>query len=539
MIKFYTNRLPLTRTSLVDGVVKKYLEGSKEVLPLMSGFADKQGFEKLLAARRTSVTDRSTLVEVLQQQYDQLRQAGAIIDESVASNISSLSSDSTFTVTTGHQLQLAGGPLFFTYKLISAIRLAEELRQQFAPLHVVPIFWLASEDHDMVEINHFNSRGRSYNWPTDYKGPAGKATCNGLDEVWSEVQHSLAGLPFAEELMEMLKDAYKASNNLSLATRLLVNRLFGKFGLVVLDPDDKRLKSEMVEIFKKDLTEQATFHCVNETIKQFSVLDTPQVKPRTINLFYLSSEGRHRIALENDRYTVLDTTLSFSKEEILTELQQHPEQFSPNVLLRPVYQEKILPNIAYIGGPGETAYWLECKRMFDYFEVTFPILVFRNNLLFIDKSTVGRMAKLGMTDEQLFIEPDTWIREFTERNSELKDPFPSLVESTASAYEKLLLTLTTVDPTLGAAVQAEQQKALKGLAQLKDKWIRAEKRKQETALSQYQRVREQVFPNGHFQERHESLLSYFAQYGPDILETWMQQIRPGDGTLTILHEIVN
>lgn len=149
------------------------------------------------------------------------------------------------------------------------------------------------------------------------------------------------------------------------------------------------------------------------------------------------------------------------------------------------------------------------------------------------------MAKLGMTDEQLFIEPDTWIREFTERNSELKDPFPSLVESTASAYEKLLLTLTTVDPTLGAAVQAEQQKALKGLAQLKDKWIRAEKRKQETALSQYQRVREQVFPNGHFQERHESLLSYFAQYGPDILETWMQQIRPGDGTLTILHEIVN
>jgi hypothetical protein len=536
MIHFKVSGQPLEKTNLMDDLVISYLHQSPEITTLVNEFPTAAGFEKVLTAREFQLSQRKLLVDVLNGQYAALQNTGESVSAAVSDNIASLASASTFTITTGHQLQLAGGPLFFTYKLLSAVKLAEKLSQKFPSNKIIPIFWLASEDHDIVEINHFNCAGRSYNWKTDHKGAAGKATCEGMESLWHELEEQLSGKPFAVELIDILRTAYSETNDLSLATRIFVNRLFGKFGLVVLDANDHRLKALMKDVFIDDLINHSTYQKVNETLSATPILSDPQVKPREINLFYLSQEGRNRIAFENNRYVVVDTELSFSKDEIIALLNSHPERFSPNVLLRPVYQEKLLPNLAYIGGPGELAYWLECKRMFDHYNVAFPLLVLRNNLLQIDQRTQNRMEKLGMDDEQLFIESDSWIRAFTEKNSQLSDPFSGKLEKLNVVYNELSSELSKLDATLEAPVQAELQKALKGLAQLKEKWMRAEKRKLETSLEQYRRIREHVFPQGNFQERHESLLDYFARFGPDILDAWKSILTPLDGKLTILRE---
>lgn len=539
MINFRPSHIPLPGTPLVGGLVKKYLEADQDLKPLIFQFPDRNGFIEAVKRRKKTTTNRKALVEVLTEQYHQLEQSGQVVSEVVKHNIQSLSSDSTFTVTTGHQLQLAGGPLFFTYKLLTTIRLAEELQQQFPEVKIVPLFWMATEDHDIAEINHFFSSGHSYQWNTNYQGPSGKAECINLETLWQQLENDLSGKPFTGELIELLRIAYTSTNNLSLATRIFVNRLFGKYGLVILDPDDARLKSEMMNIFSEEVATKPTHRIVNDTINQHPVIGNPQVNPREINLFYITESGRHRITAEGDKLLVLDTYLSFTKEEIITELALNPERFSPNVLLRPLYQEKILPNLAYVGGPGEMAYWLECKMLFEHFNVFFPLLVPRNNLLLLDASTENRMHKIGWSDNQIFADPDSWIREFTERNSSLKDPFPALSQKITSEYESLQQDLIKIDSTLGPVVLAEQQKALKGLSQIKDKWIRAEKRKQETAINQFHRIREHIFPNGTFQERHESILSYFAKYGPVVMDSWISHLQPGDGKLTILREIVD
>jgi bacillithiol biosynthesis cysteine-adding enzyme BshC len=536
MIPFKVSGQPLATTKLMEELVIRYLHQSPEIAPLVNEFPTDVGFENKLASHELHHSGRKLLVDVLNEQYGSLQKAGESVNETVSDNIASLLSPSTFTITTGHQLQLAGGPLFFTYKLLTAVQLADKIRQQYPSNTIVPIFWLASEDHDIAEINHFSCAGHNYAWNSNYKGAAGNATCDGMESLWNELGEQLSGKPFAADLIELLRSAYKPTNDLSLATRIFVNRLFGKFGLVVLDANDNRLKAQMKGVFLDDLINHSTYKKVNETLSTTSLLSDPQVKPREINLFYLSQEGRNRIAFENNRYVIVDTEHSFSKDEIIALLNSHPERFSPNVLLRPVYQEKILPNLAYIGGPGELAYWLECKRMFDHYHVAFPLLVLRNNLLQIDLRTQVRMEKLGIDDEQLFMDSDVWIRKFTEKNSELTDPFAGKQEKLDLIYNELSAELTKLDATLEAPVQAELQKAIKGLAQLKEKWMRAEKRKLETSLDQYRRIREHVFPQGNFQERHESLLDYYARFGPDILEAWKSILTPLDGKLTILRE---
>lgn len=539
MINYTPSQVPLSGTPLAGGLVKKYLEADPEIKPLIYQFPDDRGFIEAVSRRKETTTNREVLVDTLSRQYRDLEKSGEEVPDIVKRNIEKLSSGATLTVTTGHQLQLAGGPLFFTYKLLTTIRLADELKHKFSDLNIVPVFWMATEDHDIAEIDHFFSSRQSYQWDTDYHGPAGKALCTNLETIWQQLENDLSGKPFTGELMELLRAAYVSTNNLSLATRIFVNRLFGKYGLLILDPDDARLKAEMIDIFSDELISKPTYRIVNDTINQHSVIGNPQVNPREINLFYINESGRHRIVEEGDKLMVLDGDLSFTKEEIITELSLHPERFSPNVLLRPVYQEKILPNLAYVGGPGEMAYWLECKMLFDHFNILFPLLVPRNNLLLIDPGTENRMTKLGWSDSQLFTDPDSWIREYTGRHSELTDPFPALSEKITTQYEALQQELIKIDPTLSPVVLAEQQKALKGLSQIKDKWIRAEKRKQETAINQFHRVRDSIFPNGTFQERHESLLGYYANYGSAVLDSWINHIQPGDGNLTVLREIVD
>ena len=190
----------------------------------------------------------------------------------------------------------------------------------------------------------------------------------------------------AGELAEIVETAYTKFDKLADATRYLVNALFGQYGLVIIDADDHRLKQQFAHIIEQDIIEQNSFKNISATNEQLEKLGVHiQVNPREINFFYLMDGLRERIVFEDELYKVLNTEISFSKEELQKEISNYPERFSPNVVMRPLYQEYILPNIAYVGGGAEVVYWLELKSNFEHYKVDFPILILRNSGLVIPK----------------------------------------------------------------------------------------------------------------------------------------------------------
>ena len=285
-------------------------------------------------------------------------------------NCQLLLKDDTYTVCTGHQLCLFTGPLYFIYKIISTINLAEELKKKYSTYNFVPVYWMASEDHDFDEVNHINLFGKKIEWKRKPGGPVGKFSTAGIGEVISELKSVLGDSKNASELISLFENAYVNHSDYASATRYLIHELFGKYGLVILDADDNRLKNEFREIIRDDIFNHSNFKLVNETIAQLknNGYDS-QVTPKEINFFLLSKKFRGWIDSEK---------IKSEPEEWKKKLVEKTERFSPSVVTRPLYQQKILPNLAYVGGPAEISYWLEYKAMFDHHKIFFPVLMPRN-----------------------------------------------------------------------------------------------------------------------------------------------------------------
>ncbi|PTT10540.1 bacillithiol biosynthesis cysteine-adding enzyme BshC, partial [Flavobacterium sp. HMWF030] len=334
-------------------LMQDYLDQKPELKSLYNHFPTLENFEKQINEKQANFDNenRIPLVETLKKQYQNIE-----ISDSTKQNIELLSLPNTFTITTGHQLNLFSGPLYFLYKIISTINLTKELKLKYPANNFVPIYWMATEDHDFEEINYFNFKGKKFRWNKESSGPVGRLSTGGLDEFFEIYSLELGSSTNANVLKNLFKDAYLKHDNLADATRYLANNLFANYGLVILDADDANLKRAFVPFIKEELEHQTSFKTVQKTIEQLSNY-TIQVNPREINLFYIEDNLRERIIFENDKYYVNNTKTSFSKDEILKLLESNPEKFSPNVIMRPLYQEIILPNLCYIGGGGEIAYW--------------------------------------------------------------------------------------------------------------------------------------------------------------------------------------
>ncbi|MEM9024823.1 MAG: bacillithiol biosynthesis cysteine-adding enzyme BshC, partial [Bacteroidota bacterium] len=401
-------------------------------------------------------TPRQLLVDVLTGQYQ-----GLTRDPAVDRNIAALAAANTFTVTTGHQLCLFTGPLYFLYKIMTAINLSAQLNAAHPDQHVVPVYWMASEDHDFAEINHAFLFNRELSWETGYGGMVGEIATESLRPVLDELGSILGEGEVANELRQLLEEAYAGQANLSDATRHLVNRLFGAYGVVVIDANDPRLKAHFVPVMEDDLFAHSAFQQASETKRHLEEQYKLPVNPREINLFYCRDGQRERIVREGNTWSVLNAEHAFTEATLRQELADHPERFSPNVVLRPLYQEQLLPNLAYIGGPSEVAYWLELKGVFEHYKTNFPMVLLRNMVLLVNATMQKRMAKLDLSAETLFEPADALIARLvkagTEASLELTDEKAALDALYAGLVEKAV----AVDPTLKRAVEGEHQKQLK------------------------------------------------------------------------------
>jgi bacillithiol synthase len=524
MPSFTKHTIPFSDTEMLPELVQDYIDGK---CAWLTGYEHHNAFESVIAARSAKKFEhRQLLVDILKKQMTTL-------SGSQQANLEKLSSDATFTVTTGHQLNLFTGPLYFIYKILTTVKLAEELNAKYKDKHFVPLYWMASEDHDLQEVNHAFVFGKKIEWKTEQKGAVGRMLCDGVEQAIEELQ-SIAGVSTeAEKLVELLKQSYKAGTTMAGATRHLVNELFKETGLIILDADDSKLKEIFFPIMKDDMEKNTAYRLVNETIRELEKKSYDiQVRPRQVNVFCLGNNFRERFYKEEDSAAL--KVMAHENENILIDKLPY-NCFSPNVILRTLYQETILPNIAYVGGPAEIAYWLELKSTFDYYNTSYPVLVLRNSAMILDADAVAKLKKLNLQPPDLFLSADALAKNYVLAHDH-QFSITEEAKQIESAFDSLKQKIGEIDSTLMASADAEKVRQLNALKALEEKAIRAAKKRHETAVAQIQKLKARFFPENKLHERTDNFIPYYLKYGKAFFEVLKDSFEMPTKEIVVLKE---
>lgn len=523
--------IPFQNTGFFSKIMHDYLEKNAALKQFYHNFPDTQGFYNQIEEKEKSFSlqTRITLLTALKKQYQNFE-----ISQKTSENISLLQQKNTFTITTGHQLNLFTGPLYFLYKIFSTINLCEELTEKFPDKNFVPIYWMATEDHDFDEINYFNFNGKKVSWNRADGGAVGRFSTNGLEDVFEVFSSHLGNSKNATFLKNLFSKAYLHHENLADATRFIANTLFSEYGLVIVDGDDKKLKKLLIPFIKEDLLNQTSFKEVSKTITDLEKEYKVQVNPREINLFYLSDDSRERIVFEKGVYKINNTNTQFTEDEILQEVDHHPEKFSPNVLIRPLYQEVILPNLCYIGGGGEMAYWFQLKDFFTKVDVPFPILLLRNSVQIVTSKQASKLDKLLISKEEMFIKQNDLLSKKVLENSQIQIQFDDKKRFLQNQFDDLKSVAQKTDISFLNAVNAQEKKQLNGLENLKKRLLKAEKRRQQDLVHRITELQNEILPNQSLEERQRNFSEYYLEYGQTFMESLKASLKPLQLEFTIL-----
>ena len=524
-------QIPFQKTGFFSKTMVDYLEENKRIKPFYNNFPNTSGFHNQIEEKQKSfrIQSRLVLVDALKKQYNPFK-----ISEKTTRNIELLKQQNTFTITTGHQLNLFTGPLYFLYKIISTINLAEELSEKFPEQNFVPVYWMATEDHDFDEINYFNFDGKKVSWNRKDGGAVGRFSTEGLEQVLEVFSNHLGNSKNAQYLKQLFSDGYLKYNNLADATRFIANELFKEYGLVILDGDDKALKQLFTPFVKDELENETSYKQVSKTIVELEDNYKVQVNPREINLFYLQDNSRERIIFENNLYKVNNTDIVFTKAEIQEEVDKNPLAFSPNVIMRPLYQEVILPNLCYIGGGGEIAYWLELKAYFEKVNIPFPILLLRNSVQLISEKQAKKSSKLNISLEEMFLNRFELISKKVVENTEIETDFSEKIQFLKTQFKDLKEVALKTDVSFLNAVNAQERKQVKGLENLEKRLLNAEKKRQKDLVERITELQNELLPNQSLEERQRNFSEYYLEYGQTFLDVLKDNLKPLDLQFTIL-----
>lgn len=515
-------RIPFKQVPQLSAKDIAYATAEPELRPFYKYPVTLEAFAEVIKDKKKDQTDRSLLVDVLREQYSEMEPS-----EAVMANIEKLAHEHTFTVTTAHQPSLFTGPLYYIYKILSTIHLSRRLNEAYPDQYIVPVFVSGGEDHDFEEINHANLFGKSLVWENDESGSVGQMRTDTLSDPLAQLRDILGDNPIAKEIGDKITSAYQRHERYGRAAADLVNELFKEYGLVVLDMNNARLKKRFTAIMEQELFEQPSQALIEATTEQMANIGfSQQAFPREINLFYLRDQIRERIVLEDGKYRVLNTDYTFDADELRQELQQHPERFSPNVVIRPLYQEYILPNLAYIGGGGEIAYWLERKSQFAHFGINFPMLVRRNSVLWIDKGMAKKMDKLDLEVEDIFRETEALIKDYVKSHSDNELSLGAEKGQLNKIFQGIAKKVAEVDQTLVKTVKAEGAKQLNSLQELESRLLKAEKQRHEIEINQIRNLKDKLFPDNGLQERTDNFLTFYLRYGRDFFATLLEELNP-------------
>ena len=506
--------LAYNKTNYFPSIVLDYIKGQQELKPFYNHPVSLEGIKAAINERKAANTNRQLLVQAFTEQYK-----GFALSEKQQTNILQLSNANTFTICTAHQPNIFTGHLYFIYKILHAVKLAESLSTQLPENNFVPVYYMGSEDADLEELGHIYLNGEKYEWKTEQKGAVGRMRVDkALVQMIDAVSGQLLVYGFGNEVVELMKKCYLLETTIEQATFKLVNELFAAYGLLILLPDSRLLKQAFIPVIEKELLNGFSHKAVQNTVAAFPSKYKVQASGRELNLFYLTDGSRERIEQVNDQWSIVNSELKFSQEEMLKELHDFPERFSPNVIMRPVFQEMILPNIAFIGGGGEIAYWLELKKVFEALEVPYPVLIVRNSFLLIEEKQEALIKKLQFSYEEIFKPAFDLMNILVKRDSSLQLSLAQEKNKLNELYNQLKNISGKIDTTLQRHAEALQAKALQKLDELEKKMLRAEKKKFEAQQHQLNKLKQQLFPQNNLQERVENFMLYYAKWGSGFLQ---------------------
>ena len=521
-------------TGYFSELICDYLDKKKELEPFYNRMPELSNFKAQIEEKAKSFPqqNRKILSAALKKQYENVNAS-----EKTSSNIDVLAQENSFTIITGHQLNLFTGPLYFLYKIIYTINLTEQLKQEYPNSSFVPVYWMATEDHDFDEINYFNFEGKKVQWNTKASGGVGRLSTKGLEAVFEVIQAKFGATDNALYLKSLFKKAYLEHGTLTDATRFLANELFGEYGLVIIDGDDADLKRLLIPYAKKDIFEQIPHQIVSESIAALAAVSEAykiQVNPREINYFYLKEGLRERIVEKDGTYFVNDTEIQFSGKELEAELEKQPERFSPNVIARPLYQEVILPNLCYIGGGGELAYWLELKAYFETLNVTFPMLLLRNSALVIAEKQSKKVENLDLVIADLFLKQNQLINKKIRKISNIDIDFSSQKKHLEEQFKSMYELAEQTDKSFLGAVKSQEVKQKKGLEALEKRLLKAQKRKLKDHVVRLSDLQNTLFPNQSLQERQLNFSELYLEYGTALIPFLVEALKPLQNEFLVL-----
>ena len=514
-------RIDLKKTKVYSDFVFDFLNGNKALKNFYNSSFDIKNFKKQLEIKKSfSMSKRTALVKELLSQYSDIK------DKKVLKNINLLSKESTFTITTGHQLSILTGPIFFVYKIISVINMCVRLKKEYPENNFLPVFWLASEDHDFEEISEVYFRDKKINYSTKAKGSVGRMKLEDFNDFLDQIFKFFPTNNLAKRIKKIITTAYKDKFTLAGATRSLVHQLFGDKGLIIIDPDSHDLKKIFSSYMEDELINNTCQECVNKTVKSikevYSEKYIPQVNPREINLFHLNVNSRERIIRKGSKYILSDKNLP--QKEMLNELKKRPENFSPNVLMRPLFQEVILPNLCYIGGPSEMSYWLQLKNFFDYHGVVFPIINPRVSVLLITPKMRRKINKYLINENEIFLKKNEFINLNIKKHSKIDINFDFLKDALKKQFKVLDDIVKITDSSFLGAVNAQKKKQFNGIDKLEKRLLKAQKRKMSSIENDLKYIHKEINPDNIFQERKINFIDFYLHYGDTFFQNLFDNI---------------
>lgn len=484
----------------------------------------------LIEARRKFPVDRQLLSEEINRQYK-----STPFHNAVQENIDALLNEDTFTVITAHQPSLLMGPLYYVYKICSAINVAKRWSEK--GIKVVPVFIMGAEDHDLDEIDHFYLFNKEIKWERDQEGATGRMSIDGIEDVINKTIDILGEGSHEESLASKMKDALNQSHSYGEFMQNFINHFFAEYGVLTVNFDNAAFKKQFAPLIKKEITSSFSKPLVTKTQEELENKGFgQQAFVRDINFFYFTDKKRSRIEKRDNKYYVLETDISFSEDEMISEINNHPEKFSPNVVMRPLFQETIMPNLAYIGGGGELAYWMERKSQFEAANVFFPMLIRRKSAVWLNKRVIKSLDQLNLEFEQLSGDSNALIKSYALENTDADVEFDKEYAEIEASYDSIKAKASSIDPTLEAKLDSMKSSHIKALDKIQTRLVRAIKQKQEVQINKILKTRELLFPNNGLQERKTNFMEIYINHGQAMIDFLIENCNPFEKEMLIVKE---
>lgn len=511
----------------LSSLAQDYYYNPKKVSQFYNGnFRNLADFNKLAEKVKSRTFQRKQLTAILEEQN---RNYGC--GSKTLGNIKNLKQNQTCAVVTGQQVGLFSGPLYTIYKALTAVKLTEYLNQN-GQGNFVPIFWMASDDHDFAEINHINLLNKNNqiekiqndSLSLSTKLPASKILLTQeINQCVQQLNNLTHDSEFKDKIISHLSEAYEPDLSYVEAFGKWMTRLFKSYGLIFIDASHQGFKELGKSVFLKEIAENSpSTLCAIETskkLKQAKYNCQIQLREGILNLFFTEPE-RQSIGIKEDSYIIKDTQQTYSRDELFALMENKPYLCSPNVLLRPIYQDAILPTVAYIGGPSEVAYFAQMKGIYDRFSIPMPIIYPRKSLTIIESKIKNVLQKHNVNVQDFWHNFDQTIQTIIKKHipQSIDNFFSTAASHLKQDFQSIKKEIVSIEPDLENSADLTLEKINQQFKYLEKKILKASKKQHDILIQQLHKVKNNLYPANHLQERELNIVPYLIKYGYPFID---------------------